>query len=103
MLPESAIIRTAWVVEVEVPGMPDGFTGVREHVLLVRVKRFLPRSPLELHDPAHPLNEGITEARWWSVPELQSAWSAGVLMLPADLPIRIGNIVRTPGEPDRLS
>lgn len=78
-----------WRQEVIAPGIGDGMDGVRNDYFLVRSPRFQPRGLLS--DEAIAA-EGITEMRWWTLPEIVE-YRGSDLFSPRDLATPLARLI----------
>lgn len=89
-----------WRQEVERPGYPTGYDGVRNDYYLVRTVSFMPRGAMS---DAELAAENIHGTRWWSLPEI-SRYCGPDQFSPRDLVTPLATLVNSgvPAEPVQL-
>jgi 8-oxo-dGTP pyrophosphatase MutT (NUDIX family) len=76
-----------WIQTVEFPEMNEqGYAGIANYFFLLHVDTFEPTSGVPVGAAGHPDGDGILDQRWWSITEIESAHSQGVLFSPRALP-----------------
>ncbi|GAB7072100.1 hypothetical protein [Mycolicibacterium hodleri] len=76
-----------WIQTVEFPEMNEqGYAGIANYFFLLHIDTFEPTSGVPVGAAGHPDGEGILDQRWWSITEIESAHSQGVLFSPRALP-----------------